>query len=172
MLCVACDCVAVKTWPGVLPFWTDGALICQAWLCCFQGGHFVSYVGAREINLLEVFHLYACFHQLPGVGAICDVQLVAGFVHRIREPCSAAAAAAGVLSLPWFEAFQSDCCERHPYGMPAVTPSTVYWRVMGRRVMCGMCTAFILMDQTWQWQYVSVLLIWLKLSTAANFYQN
>lgn len=81
-------------------------------------------------------------------------------------------AAVGVLSFPWFEAFQGDCCERHPYGLPAITTSTVYWGVMGRRVTCDMCMAFILTDQTWQWQYVSVLLIWLKLSTAANSYQN
>lgn len=106
---------------------------------------FFSYSGDGKTNLLDVPHLSTCFHQLLG-----DVQLGAGSVHGIREPGSAAAAS-GVL-VPWFKIFQGDCCERCPYGLPFITESTVCWRMMGRRATRGMCGAFILMDQTWQWQ--------------------
>lgn len=27
MLCLACDCIAVKTWTGALPFWIDGVSV-------------------------------------------------------------------------------------------------------------------------------------------------
>lgn len=44
MLCLACDCVAVKMWTRVLPFWIDGVSVCQAWSCCFQDGYFLPFL--------------------------------------------------------------------------------------------------------------------------------
>lgn len=54
MLCLACNCTAVKTWTGFLSFWLDGLSVCQAWSCCFQDGYFLPFLtlGMRKPNSL------------------------------------------------------------------------------------------------------------------------
>lgn len=105
MLCLACDCIAAKMWTRVLPFWTGGASVCQARLCCFQGGYFVLFLTlepGKPASLSSLISVPASTSSRPWELRVRCVG--AGSVHGVGEP-GAAAAASGCAESPLVRGF-------------------------------------------------------------------